>query len=73
MHEQAQLWVIAIPGTNQRWTDDRGGDLFTSEAMAMRTFAKYKDALHRVGGAIQPCGLDDDLAQLGDLYHEGDK
>lgn len=69
---QAQLWVIHCGGSN-RWSDDRGGDLFTSEAMARRTFDKYRAALDRVGAKIVLCGLDDDLAQIGDLYHEGAK
>ena len=70
MPDKVQLWVIAIPGTSQRFSDDKGGDMFTSPEMARRTFHKYADCLKRVGAVIQPCDLDDDLAQMGQLYHE---
>lgn len=68
---KAQLWEIAVGATSLRWTDDEGGTLFVSRGMAQRTFDKYTDALTRVGASIVPCDLDDDLAQMGKLYHEG--
>lgn len=66
----AQLWVIECTGGGW-WSDDDGGNLFTSPAMAQRVVNRYRDALERVGYTIKPCGLDDDLAQMGQLYHEG--
>jgi hypothetical protein len=64
---KAQLWVIRCG--EGWWMDDAGGALFTSEAMAQRVFEQYRPALERVGARIELCGLDDDLAQLGQLYH----
>lgn len=64
-----ELWVIDC-GNHNRWTDDRGGYLFVSHEMARRTYEKYKDALSRIDAKITLALLDDDLAQMGDLYHE---
>ena len=70
MEKRPELWEIAIPGTDQRWADNRGGSLFVSYRMAQRTFDKYKNAMAPFNAAIVPCELDADLAQMGDLYHE---
>lgn len=60
------LWVLrALDGAY--WTDDRGGNLFVSEAQAEACLKRHKlEAICQV----LPCGLDEDLAQMGDLYHE---
>lgn len=64
------MWIIDC-GNEIRWSDDRGGNLFVSRDMAMRTYEKYKEALERIGAKVVEAGLDADLAQMCDLYHEG--
>jgi hypothetical protein len=63
-HAKAQLWVIKSRDTNGWFTDDDGGNLFVSPAMAQRAIWLYdvKDV------DIVPCELDDDLAQMGQLF-----
>ena len=65
---KAILWCIAAKDGSGCFTDDSGGNMFVSEEMARRTMNRHK--LWETC-EIHPCGLDDDLAQLGDLYHEG--
>lgn len=65
---KANLWLIRC-SSNTCWTDDDGGYLFTSPRMAQKVFDKYKEELEKVNAKIEPCDLDDDLAQLGNLYH----
>mgnify|MGYP003644782100 CR=1 FL=1 len=73
MRIQAQLWVIDCTnpgyGPNGWWTDNWGGNLFTSPAMAQRALEKHRKLLPH-WAEIKPCRLDDDLAQMGNLYHE---
>jgi hypothetical protein len=63
-HAKAQLWVIKSRRVNGWFTDDDGGNLFVSPAMAQRAIWLYdvKDV------DIVPCELDDDLAQMGQLF-----
>jgi len=67
---KAELWVIKAK--NGFWTDDRGGNLFTSRRMAEETLANWLP--HRpidlAGAEVQMCDLDDDIGQMGNLYHE---
>ena len=61
---KAQLWVIKSRSVNGWLTDDEGGNLFVSPDMAQRAIWLYdvKDV------DIVPCELDDDLAQMGQLF-----
>lgn len=65
---KAILWVIAAKDGSGWFNDDEGGHLFCSDELARKTMNRHKlwDTCE-----IIPCGLDDDLAQLGKLYHEG--
>jgi len=63
---KAQLWWIA----NEKgdvFADDAGGTLFTSESLAQKAFDRWNPDC---GVSVRPCNLDDDLAQMCNLYHE---
>lgn len=64
---KAQLWVISGRDDNAAvFCDDRGGQFFTSERLALETMK-----LHGMTQCVvRLTELDDDLAQMGDLYHE---
>lgn len=65
---KAQLWWIRCTGGGV-WSDDDGGSMFVSEAEALKVVEQFRPALERVGYRVELCGLDDDLAQMGQLYH----
>jgi len=67
--KKAELFVIALNGG---WfADDKGGNLFVSYHMAERVRQKYVETMPQMHDSkIVPCGLDDDLAQMGQLYNE---
>lgn len=71
---KAQLWVIDCtnPGYGRTgyWSDDNGGFLFVSPDMAQRALDKWAHKLP-AWAEIKPCNLDDDLAQMAELYNEG--
>ncbi len=64
---KANLFVITND-SGSNWTDDSGGDLFVSERMAEQIMIKHQ--LKDAGCRIEPCNLDDDLAQMCKLYQE---
>jgi hypothetical protein len=67
------LFEIGKPGSALRWTDDtpQHGTLFVTMAMAQRCMDRHRNEITEAGASIIPCELDEDLAQMGNLYHEG--
>lgn len=63
------LFVISThpdPLLGECWTDDGGGSLFVTRQMAERCRVRH----HLWTCIVVPCGLDDGLAQMSQLYHE---
>lgn len=64
-HPKFMLYVIEKERGNW-FADDNGGNLFTSERMAKRAMDKWPELTK--GCKIIPCPLDDDLAQMSQLF-----